>query len=110
MDNKSGDYKNSELINSMSSNFSEYKWKFALKNSNIGIWEFDAHLNRVFFSEESKKIIGIESEEFGTNPQDWNNRVHPEDKEKYFKDFKDHLNGLKPLYTNVHRVMHKDGT
>ena len=99
-----------DLTDSKSSNFNELKWKFALKNSNIGIWEFDANLNRVFFSEESKNIIGFKSEEFGSNPQDWNDRVHPEDKEQYFKDFDDHLKGLKPMYINTHRVQCKDGS
>ncbi len=102
--------RNIDLTNLKSSNFNELKWKFALKNSTIGIWEFDAHLNRVFFSCESKKIIGFKNEDFGSNPHDWNDRVHPDDKEKYFKDFDDHLKGLKPLYTNEHRVLCKDGT
>lgn len=99
-----------DLTYSKSSNFNELKWKFALKNSNIGIWEFDAKLNKVFFSDESKKIIGFKSEEFGCNPQDWNERVHPDDIKQYFKDFKDHLNGIKPLYINEHRVLCEDGT
>lgn len=89
--------------------YNELKWKFALKNSNIGIWDYDAHLNRTFYSDESKKIIGFDNDEFGSNPNDWNERVHPDDKDKYFKDFQEHLDGLKPLYENEHRVKCKDG-
>lgn len=110
MDIKRKKYRNIDLTDSKSNNFNDLKRKFALKNSNIGIWEFDAKLNRVFFSEESKNIIGFKSDEFGTNPQDWNDRVHPDDRLQYFKDFEDHLNGLKPLYRNVHRVLCKDDT
>ncbi len=91
-----------------SNDYTKLKWKFALENSNIGIWDFDADLNRVFYSDESKKIIGFETEEFGNNPNDWNSRVHPDDKYKYLKDFQNHLNGLKPLYENEHRVLCKD--
>ncbi|MFH4965625.1 PAS domain-containing sensor histidine kinase [Gaetbulibacter sp. M235] len=90
--------------------FDKLKWQFALKNSNIGIWDFDANLNRVFYSDESKKIIGFSTDEFGTNPNDWNDRVHPDDKQKYFKDFEDHLNGLTPFYENEHRILCKDNT
>ncbi|CAH8294333.1 PAS domain S-box-containing protein [Mariniflexile fucanivorans] len=79
-------------------------------NSNIGIWDFDANLNRVFFSDESKNIIGFKSEEFGSNPQDWNVRVHPDDKDEYFKNFQDHLKGHTPIYKNVHRILCKDET
>lgn len=110
MDIKRKRHRNIDITDSISSNFNDLKRKFALKNSNIGIWEFDAKLNRVFFSEESKNIIGFKAEEFGINPHDWNDRVHPDDRQQYFKDFEDHLNGLKSIYSNVHRVLCKDDT
>lgn len=84
--------------------------KFALENSNIGVWEFNADLNQVFFSKESKKIIGFENDDdFGKNSDDWNKRVHPDDQKQYFQDFQDHLNGKKSLYENQHRVLCKNG-
>ena len=91
-------------------NYENLKWQFALENSNIGIWDFDADLNRVFYSNESKNIIGFHNDEFGVNPNDWNERVHPDDKERYFHDFQNHLNGKEPLYVNEHRVRCKDGS
>ena len=87
------------------------KWQLAVDISNIGIWDFDAKLNKVYFSESSKRIIGFEHDDtFGDNINDWNDRVHPEDKEKYFQDYQDHINGLKPIYINEHRVKCKDGS
>ncbi len=86
------------------------KWQFALENSNTGVWDYDAKTNSVFFSNESKQIIGFENDAaFGLDPQDWNKRVHPEDAPKYYQDFKDHLNGLYPIYRNEHRILCKDG-
>lgn len=96
--------------NGNSKNYDLLKWQFALENSNIGIWDFDANLNRVFYSNESKKIVGFYDDEFGANPNDWNNRVHPDDQERYFQDFKDHLDGKKPLYRNEHRIRCRDGS
>ena len=93
----------------LNTNYNELKWEFALINSNIGIWDFDADLNRVFYSDESKKIIGY-NDDFGSNPNDWNDKVHPDDKAKYFQDFQDHLNGLTSFYENEHRILCKDGT
>ncbi len=95
--------------------FERLKWKFALENSNIGIWSWDNTngQDRVFFSKESKAILGFtdnNDDNFGSNSQDWNDRVHPEDKKKYFQDFQDHLNGLYPIYENVHRVQCNDGS
>jgi len=33
------------------------KWKFALKNSNVGVWDWDATTNEVFYSTESKQYF-----------------------------------------------------
>jgi len=95
--------------------FEKLKWKFALESSNIGIWSWDNTDNQdhVFFSKESKAILGYTESDgntFGSNSQDWNNRVHPDDKKKYFQDFQDHLNGILPIYENRHRVLCNDGS
>lgn len=85
------------------------KWKLALEYTKIGFWEFDLDTNQVFFSNQSKKILGFEDEEaFGSNKNDWNDRVHPDDRKKYFQDFQDHLTGRKPIYENEHRVKCSD--
>lgn len=90
--------------------FQKLKWQFALENSNTGVWDYDARTNSVFFSNESKHIIGFENDAaFGLDPQDWNKRVHPDDAEKYYQDFKDHLDGLHPIYRNEYRILCKDG-
>ncbi len=100
---------NSAEKSKINTDYNELKWEFACKNSNIGIWDFDADLDRVFYSDESKNIIGY-SDDFGTNPNDWNDKVHLDDKEQYFKDFQDHLDGLTPFYENEHRILCKNGT
>ena len=88
----------------------EFKWQFALEYSGIGMWEYDAASDRVYFSEGSKKIIGVTDSHFGTDPHSWNDRVHPQDKAKYFQDFQKHLKGLTPMYENEHRIKCEDGT
>lgn len=91
--------------------YKDLKWQLALNLSNVGIWDYNSHLNKVFFSRASKSIIGFEDDPtFGDNPNDWNDRVHPEDREKYYQDFQDHLNGLNPIYENEHRIKCKDGS
>lgn len=86
------------------------KWQLALEYSGIGMWEYDAVLQRVKFSEGSKQILGITDPSFGSDIYAWNDRVHPEDRAQYFKNFQDHLKGLTPMYENEHRVRCEDGT
>lgn len=100
--------KSSNLRQSDFSN--ELKWRLSLEYSGIGVWEYDAILDRVFFSEESKKIIGNTDPNFGMDSQAWNVLVHPDDKEKYFNDFLEHLSGIKPMYENEHRIKCADGS
>lgn len=90
--------------------YDNFKWSFALKAFNIGIWDYDAEEKKVTFSDESKKILGFSDEELGNNPDAWNDLVHENDKEKYFKDFNDHLIGKTPVYENISRVRCKDGS
>ena len=89
--------------------FENFKFKFALKVSNIGIWDYDATSNKTNFSEESSKILGFNSNEIKGNSEFWNDLVHPDDKEKYFADFTAHLEGKESLYQNISRVKNKNG-
>lgn len=86
------------------------KWQLALEYSGIGMWEYDAAAKRVYFSEGSKQIIGVNDPNFGAHIDAWNERVHPDDKETYYSNFQDHLKGLVPMYENEHRVRCEDGS
>ncbi|WP_044398467.1 PAS domain-containing sensor histidine kinase [Lacinutrix sp. Hel_I_90] len=106
--------KNASVKHNRIDDFETLKWQFALENFNVGVWHWDNTTNEdiVSYSKESKFILGYLDDDntFGTNSQDWNDRVHKDDKEKYFQDFQDHLNGLCPIYQNKHRVLCNDGS
>ncbi|MDO6597524.1 PAS domain-containing protein [Oceanihabitans sp. 2_MG-2023] len=91
-------------------NIKEQVLRFALENSNIGAWDYDASTQKVIYSKESKNILGFKDHEIGSSAEEWNNRVHPEDKAHYFKEFNDHLNGINPFYESEHRIQCKNGT
>ena len=86
------------------------KWKFALENSGIGVWDWNAKTNVVIYSKESKKIIGFQDDEISSEASEWDDRVHREDRADYYEDFNDHITGVNSNYVNVHRVLHKDDT
>ncbi|WP_281846558.1 sensor histidine kinase [Olleya namhaensis] len=86
------------------------KWKFALENSGIGVWDWNAKTNVVIYSKESKKIIGFKDDEIGSEASEWDDRVHREDRADYYEDFNDHITGVNSNYVNIHRVLHKDET
>ena len=90
-------------------NLDEVKWKFALENSNVGLWDWNAITDEVFFSSESKQLIGYKDSEIKSTQVQWDKRVHPDDREAYFKDFNAHMNGSLEHYNNEHRIRCKDG-
>lgn len=93
-----------------STNTNSEKWQFAVENSKIGVWDWDAKMNQVFYSAESKNIIGYNDHEIENNAEEWNKRVHPEDRANYNNDFQRHLSGELEVYKNEHRVLCKDGS
>ena len=87
----------------------EKKWQIALENSNVGLWDYDVTNGKVFYSKESKAILGYKDHELTNSVMEWNKRVHPEDLETYFNDFNTHINGSLENYRNEHRILCRDG-
>lgn len=86
------------------------KHEIALEISNVGLWDWNITTNKVFYSKESKRLIGYEEDELNDTSKVWDDRVHPEDREHYFKDFNLHLSGSIDIYESEYRMLCKDGT
>lgn len=89
---------------------SEERWQFALEGSGDGVWDWNAQTNRVFFSRRWKTMLGYEEDEVEDSLDEWDKRVHPEDKEACYADLRRHFDGETLMYVNEHRVLCKDGT
>jgi len=89
---------------------SETRWHFALEGAGDGVWDWNAETNKVFFSRQWKAMLGFEEHEIGDTLDEWDNRIHPEDKERCYQDLKKHFGGKSPSYLNEHRVQCKDGS
>jgi diguanylate cyclase (GGDEF)-like protein/PAS domain S-box-containing protein len=89
---------------------SEARWQFALEGAGDGVWDWNAATNTVFFSRQWKAILGYEDHEIGTSLDEWDSRIHPEDKARCYEDLERHFTGQTPFYQNEHRVRCKDGS
>jgi PAS domain S-box-containing protein len=88
----------------------EQRWTLALQAIGDGLWDWDLESNRVFFSTGWKQMLGYEEKDIGDTLDEWDKRVHPEDKERTYADIKRHLSGEVPNYKNEHRALCRDGT
>jgi len=89
---------------------SEERWQFALEGAGDGVWDWNAQTNEVFFSRQWKAMLGFEEHEISNRLEEWDTRLHPEDREKTYAALNDHFNGVRPVYMNEHRLRCKDGS
>lgn len=87
----------------------EARWQFAIDGSGLGLWDWDATTNRVYFSDQWKAILGFAPDEIVDTLEEWSDRVHPDDLAHCLADFQAHLKGQTSIYDNEHRLRCKDG-
>jgi diguanylate cyclase (GGDEF)-like protein/PAS domain S-box-containing protein len=88
---------------------SRERYELAARGANDGLWDWDIRTNAVHFSPRWKNMLGFEENEIGTTPDEWFNRIHPDDKQQVEAEIKTHLEGIVPQFQNEHRMLHKDG-
>lgn len=88
---------------------SEQRWNFALEGSGDGVWDWNAETNEVFFSRQWKTMLGFEEHEIGNTLEEWDKRVHPDDRDHVYKEINRHFAGETPVYMSEHRLLCKDG-
>jgi len=89
---------------------SEERYALAVRGANDGLWDWNLIANKVYFSARWKSMLGYFENEIGNSPNDWFNRVHPEDTKQVRAEITAHLEGLTPYFENEHRMLSKDGT
>lgn len=80
-----------------------------IHSAGIGIWNWNPQNNEVSFSDGWKEMLGYEPHEISNSLEEWSSRVHPDDIEGCFADINLHMEGKIEIYTNEHRMKHKDG-
>jgi diguanylate cyclase (GGDEF)-like protein len=55
-------------------------------------------------------MVGCEGNEVGTRPEEWFQRIHPEDLKQVQDGIDTHLAGSSHQFEDQHRLLHKDGT
>jgi signal transduction histidine kinase len=85
----------------------EERSHFANMATNVGVWDWNLVTNEVYYSPESLKILEIDNNDVAliSNPEKWDERVHPDDREIYFKNIKEHFEQKTPYYETFHRIL-----
>ncbi len=89
---------------------SEKRWQFALEGAGDGVWDWDATTNRVHYSRQWKTMLGYSEQEIGDALDEWERRVHPDDRDAVHVEIGRHFRGETEIYQSEHRVLCKDGS
>ncbi|MBD2188160.1 PAS domain-containing protein [Pseudanabaena mucicola] len=87
----------------------EERQQFAIEGSGDGIWDWNVQTNEVFFSPQWKSMLGFADDEIINNVSEWDQRIHPNDREQVYAEVHKHLRGEIPRYLSEHRLKCKDG-
>jgi len=82
----------------------------AVSAGNVGLWSWDLHSNKVFYSTEWKRQIGYEDAEISDDFEEWRSRVHPDDLESILGHIQTYIAALAQHYQVEFRFRHKDGS
>jgi two-component system, cell cycle sensor histidine kinase and response regulator CckA len=89
---------------------SEERWKYALEGSGDGVWDWNIPARQVHYTRQWKTILGYADEDIGSGIEEWEDRVHPDDRERVWAVLDRHLRGEDPAYSCEHRLRCKDGS
>lgn len=89
---------------------SEERWQYALEGSGDGVWDREIKTDKVFYSDQWKRMLGYEPEEIPQTPTAWRQLIHPEDLEKVIQELHRHEHGETPEYLAEYRIRCKDGS
>ena len=89
---------------------SEERWKFALEGAGDGVWDRNVQTDEVQYSKRYKEMLGYAEGEFGNRRDEWERRIHPDDRERVMADLQAYLDGKLPAYSTEFRMVCKDGS
>jgi PAS domain S-box-containing protein len=89
---------------------SRERYELAARGANDGLWDWDLVSGRVYFSPRWKQALGHREEEIGDRPEEWLDRVHPDDRAGLEARIRSHLAGASEHLVAEYRLRRADGS
>ena len=89
---------------------SEFRWKFAIEGAGDGVWDRDLQTGQETYSRRWKEMLGYAEDEILPNHQEWESRIHPDDRQAVLTSDADYIAGKSSRYEVEYRLRCKDGS
>jgi len=86
------------------------RWKFAIEGFGDCLWDTDEVAQTINYSKAWYDIVGYAENELSNRIDEWESRIHPEDKAATLANLQNCLDGDSPTYDTEYRTLCKDGT
>jgi diguanylate cyclase (GGDEF)-like protein/PAS domain S-box-containing protein len=81
----------------------------AAEGANDGLWQWNLQTQEFYVSSRWRAMIGLPAHAASGGPNEWFDRVHPDDLEPLTVALQSHLSGATPVFQHDHRIRHEDG-
>src|SRR4030095_194560 len=80
------------------------------RSDSEALWDWNLESDRIHFSPRWIALAGCEDHEVGSAPEDWFQRVHPDDQAQLGREIEAARTGDATTFACRYRLRHKDGT
>ncbi|MEN9216878.1 MAG: PAS domain-containing protein, partial [Gloeomargarita sp. HHBFW_bins_162] len=91
------------------SRLNEERYVLAMNGANDGLWDWDLEANTIYVSPRWHAILGLPAEAAVWDPEQWFERIHPDDYARVRQDVAYHFNGERDHFESEYRMRHESG-
>ncbi len=88
---------------------SEEKFRLAMETTNDALWDWNLVTNEVYRSPRHATMLGCEPGELSASPEEWQRRIHPDDRAHVLSAIRDHLAGKSDALEIEYRLATRSG-
>jgi PAS domain S-box-containing protein len=84
--------------------------EYILDRGGLGSWDWWMETDRVVYSPQSCRMLGLKLDDLNAQLNSWDSRIHPQDLPGVYEAVRSHLRGDLAIYEMTYRIQHKDGS
>jgi diguanylate cyclase (GGDEF)-like protein/PAS domain S-box-containing protein len=88
----------------------ERRLQLAISIAHLGFWEWEVASGKCYYSPSWKKQLGYQDNELANAVEEWQKRLHPEDRGRVLAEIAAYLTRPSSDYRLEYRLQHRDGS